>query len=201
MARGRKPEPPGVRVQKAAVRSKRVRTLPETEKAATGSVSAPGWLKGEGLAIWKRLSGRLIQAKLLTVADTETFARYCRNFARWLKLQKVLDDEGETYEAETYVTAAGEKTDEGAPVRLNKLKRANPAYSIADRLERQLLAVEDRFGMNPAERQRIFMQRAATVPPGDLFDAPAQPGRGSSDPATQPAAPAAPIKGPIGLLN
>lgn len=201
MARGRKPEPQGVRAQKAAVRSKRIRTLPETEKTASVSVSAPAWLKGDGLAIWKRLSGRLIQAKLLTGADTETFARYCRNFARWLKLQNVLDEEGETYEAETYATASGEKSDDGAPVRLNKLKRANPAYSIADRLERQLLAVEDRFGMNPAERQRIFVQRAATGTTGDLFDPAPNPGRGSSDPAAKPSAPSAPIKGPIGLLN
>jgi P27 family predicted phage terminase small subunit len=84
-------------------------------------------------------------AKLLTIADVETFGRYCRNFARWLKLQRELDTDGETYVSES---------------QHGTLKRANPAFIMADRLERMLLATEDRFGLNPAERQRIMAARA-----------------------------------------
>lgn len=150
----------------------------------TIDVVAPAWLKADGLKIWQRLAPALRSAKLLTPIDVETFGRYCRNFARWLKLQKVVDEEGETYESES---------------QHGRLRRAHPAFMIADRLERQLLAAEDRFGLNPAERQRLFVARAATGTGGDLFDQAAP--RRNGDPAAEPAEPAQPIASPIGLLN
>lgn len=195
--RGPKPEAPEVRSQKAAVRSTRKPRQRATsdETSAAGSISAPAWLKGEGLTIWRRLAPRLRAAKLLTAVDRETFARYCRNFARWHRLQQVLDEEGETYETETYI---GAEEGSGQAGRANRLKRAHPAFMIADRLERQLLAAEDRFGLNPAERQRIFVARAATGVTGDLFD---QPTRRPGDPAAEATQPAQPDDSPIGMLN
>lgn len=189
MARGPKPQPEGVRAQKEPVRSAHLPRLPSPEVTAqAGAVVAPKWLKREGLRIWNRLAPTLQAAKLLTQADAETFARYCRNFARWLDAQKAIDKEGATYESES---------------QWGKLKRVNPVYLIADRLERQLLAAEDRFGLNPAERQRIFAARAQTGVSGDLFAPPTKqsPSRREGDPAMQPAAPAEPIEAPEGLLN
>lgn len=206
--RGRRPEPGEVKQQKAAVRSVRNKRggAVEAVELAAAPGDAPAWLKDEGRAIWDRLAPTLRAAKLLTRADNETFARYCRNFARWLKMQAVLDAEGETYETETYLATPGggdaAAADTSAPQRANKLKRAHPAFLIADRLERQLLAAEDRFGLNPAERQRIFAARAQTGVTGDLF-APAADAdrRRPDDPAAPAAAPAQPIESPIGYLN
>lgn len=190
MARGRKPAPAAIREKKAAVRSTRAPVV-QPEVAAASSPTGPQppkWLDGDGLDIWKRLGPTLVNAKLLSGADTETFGRYCRNFARWLKMQKVLDADGEVYISES---AHG------------TLRRANPAFLISDRLERQLLAAEDRFGLNPAERQRIFAARAQSGATGDLF--PPAPkgdaGKRGDDPAASPAQPAKPIGSPIGLLN
>jgi P27 family predicted phage terminase small subunit len=159
----------------------------------------PKWLKNDGLRIWKRLAPTLQAAKLLTQADSETFGRYCRNFALWLRLRDEIDREGATYEAETYVAAVKEG-DGGSST---KLKRAHPAFILADRLERQLLATEDRFGLNPAERQRIFVVRAQTGATGDLFSPNAKPSaaKREGDPAAQPVSPAEPIDGPVGMLN
>lgn len=171
---GRRPDPAAVKAQKAPVRSRRK----PTEEAATAVVEEsglkpPAWLKGEALEIWRRRGPGLRAARLLQAADELVFARYCRNFALWLELRKKLDAEGYTYESES---AHG------------KLRRADPAFLIADRVERQLLAVEDRFGMNPAERQRIFLARASGKASGDLFD----PAQASSGPSGQtPASPAA----------
>jgi P27 family predicted phage terminase small subunit len=195
--RGPKPEAAEVKSQKSAVRSARkprARAASDDAVAAAGGVSPPACLKGDALTIWRRLAPTLQAAKLLTAVDRETFARYCRNFARWHKMQTVLDTEGETYETVTY--GAGGDSDGERPA--SKLKRAHPAFLIADRLERQLLAAEDRFGLNPAERQRIFVARAATGVTGDLFD---QPARRPDDPAADPAKPAQPDDCPIGLLN
>jgi P27 family predicted phage terminase small subunit len=198
MARGRKAEPAEVKAQKAAVRSERKPPVTATPITAAARIAPPAWLKGDGVAIWRKLSPALAQAKLLSAADAATFARYCRNFARWLKLQHQLDAEGETYETETYLNAGEGGAGEGEK-RTAKLKRAHPAFLIADRIERQLLAAEDRFGLNPAERQRIFAARLQTGVTGDLFTQPGETKR--RDPAAQPTPPARPIEDPVGLLN
>lgn len=120
---------------------------------------APPTLKGAALAVWRRLAPRLQAMKLLTPTDTETFARYCRNYARWLEVNDWLDKhagEGET--SVHYLTETG-------------YERVRAAMMVSLRLEPVLERVEDRFGLNPAERQRIFAQRAAGAPgdPSDLF--------------------------------
>lgn len=184
MPPGPKPQSAAEREQKEPVRSKH-RPRPALPETPAGGVNPPAWLKKEGLKIWQRLAPPLQRAKLLSQSDAETFARYCRNFARWLKMQKEIDKEGEAYESES---------------QWGKLKRVNPAFLIADRIERQLLATEDRFGLNPAERQRIFAARAAATNAGDMFSAP-QPDKRPDDVAAEPTQPAEPEQGPVGFLN
>lgn len=185
MARGPKPQAAAVKAQKSPVRSERkpkVAPSGETVTVADGKGAAPAWLTGEGLAIWKRMAPGLRSARLLQAPDELAFARYCRNFAAWLKLRKALDKDGFTYDAST--TTGG------------TLRRADPNFLIADRLERQLLAVEDRFGLNPAERQRLIAARAQHGT-GGLFDAPPERPAG----ATPPAEPAKAMDAPTGFLN
>lgn len=203
--RGPKPKPDAIKAQRKPVQSKREKPTPAqaaqaaepipdvgpaAEAQTGGAISPPVWLEGEGLKVWERLSPRLIQLRLLQVADVETFARYCRNFARWLKLQAAMDSDGEVYETTS-------KHMEGT------LRRINPAFMVSDRLERMLLATEDRFGLNPAERQRLFQSRANKVPtPGELpFDqgAPAKrdgDAAASAAPAAEPA-----TDSPVGFLH
>ncbi|RZJ19113.1 MAG: phage terminase small subunit P27 family [Brevundimonas sp.] len=180
MARGRKPDPASVKVAKGNPSRRRIGVDPVVQPARPGAVQPPTWLKGDGLKVWDRLSPRLELLKLLTPVDAEAFGRYCRNFARWLKMQERLDTEGEIYEI---VTASG------------TVRRPDPAYMIGDRLERQLISAEDRFGLNPAERQRLFASRATTPDPaGDLFGSRPEPGSSKTDEAEAPAR-------TIGLLN
>jgi hypothetical protein len=94
-------------------------------------------------------------------------------------MQDILDTEGETYESESTH---------------GKLKRVNPAFLIGDRTARLLETQEALFGLNPAERQRIFAARSMTPDPaGDLFG----PRPAAAAAAAEPAAPAS----PLGLLN
>ena len=197
--RGPKPQPAAVKQAKGNPGHRPVGADPlavaaadadAPEKALAVAAEPPLWLKGKGLKIWDRLAPRLVSMKLLSPIDAEAFGRYCRSFARWTKMQDVLDDEGETYESES---AHG------------KLKRAHPAFLIADRLERQLLAAEDRFGLNPAERQRLYAARAAQPAfPGELpFGLPPTAPRGGKQPGTErPAAmPSGRPGSPVGFLN
>ncbi len=181
--RGPKPEPAAVKEAKGNPGRRPVGTDPVAPTdLSTAKVEMPRWLTGQGRIIWNRLAPRLTAQKLLSASDAETFARYCRNFARWLKMQKELDKEGETYESES---AHG------------KLKRAHPAFLISDRLERMMMAVEDRFGLNPAERQRIFAVRANKGFTDDLFAKP------STLPGEKPvsAPPQETHKPAVGFLN
>jgi hypothetical protein len=100
-------------------------------------------------------------------------------------MQEVLDNEGETYESES---AHG------------KLKRVHPAFLIADRTESKLLSAEDRFGLNPAERQRLFAARASQPFTGDLFGAPPA-GPMAKGGKRQAEARAAGDASPVGFLN
>lgn len=184
--RGPKPQPAGVKDQKAPVRSRSRKTAKAAPPSApAASSAAPAWLKGESLKIFQRMAPTLRGMKLLTETDVPAFARYCKHYSRWLDMQKRLDKDGEFYEIET---ASG------------KVRRADPAFTMADRLDRMMLAFEDRFGLNPAERQRIMAARANTGATGDMFGN-AKDDRRPDDAAAAAAPAAEPIEGPIGLLN
>jgi len=187
--RGRRPEPKAVKDQKAPVRSRSRKTTSKAAQPSAPAASgvAPAWMKGESLKIFQRMAPTLRSMKLLTETDVPAFARYCKHYARWLDMQKRLDNDGEFYEIET---ASG------------KVRRADPAFTMADRLDRMMLAFEDRFGLNPAERQRIMAARANTGATGDMFgNAPGKDERRDGDAAAAAAPAAEPIEGPIGLLN
>lgn len=189
--RGPKPEPAAVKEAKGKPGRRPIGSDPvdAAVDAVPALIDAPDWLNAEGRSVWDRLAPRLVALKLLTQTDAETFARYCKNFARWLKMQTRLDTLGEIYEIET---ASG------------IVRRADPAFLIGDRLERQLVSAEAVFGLNPAERQRIYAARANGAGSGDrdLFGHPNTPatgkGKGTAG-KTQPA-PARP-KSAIGFLQ
>lgn len=180
--RGPKPEPASVKRAKGNSGRRRIGDDPVVSATPVLKVPAPAWLKGEPKKVWDRIAPKLVAMKLLTPTDVDTFGRYCVNFARWLKMQKIMEKEGETYESES---AHG------------KLKRAHPAFMIADRLDRKLESSEDRFGLNPADRQRIFASRAAAGATGGLFD---QHGGTSSEPKTEDIK-ASQNKSAVGMLN
>lgn len=185
--RGPKPQPGAVKEQKAPVRSRSRKTMKAVQLGApAASGNPPAWLKAEGLKIFQRMAPTLRGMKLLTETDVPAFARYCTHYARWLKMQKRLDKDGEFYEIET---ASG------------KVRRADPAFTMADRLDRMMLAFEDRFGLNPAERQRIMAARANTGATGDMFGNAGKDDRREGDAAASATPPAEPTEGPIGLLN
>lgn len=184
--RGPAPQPAAVKEAKGNPGKRKIETA-EIEKEANEAAALgepvnegpqpPEWLNEEGRRVWNELAPRLTAMKILQIVDATTFGRYCQTFGTWVKLQHVLDEEGTTYESEsphgTY-------------------QRSHPAFNQADRLNRTLIQMESGFGLNPADRQRLFAVRAQAANAPGLFDKPS----GSSD-GKAPAA-----KGSaIGLLN
>jgi P27 family predicted phage terminase small subunit len=185
--RGPKPEAAAIKEKKGNPGHRPIGSDPSPQKDAAKkiAVSPPSWLKaGKGLEVWKRLAPRLISLKLLTTTDVETFGRYCRSCARWLQMQQKIDKQGLTRHV---------KSNHG------EWDRPHPLLLPSDRLEVRLQAFEACFGLNPADRQRIFAARATTPDPAarDLFGDDTPAGR----PDDMPAKPARQSEGPIGLLN
>lgn len=164
--RGPAPEPAAVKKAKGNSGRRPIATAEieaEANKAAeeafpsSGGIQPPVWMNEDGRAIWESLVYRLSAMKILQLIDAQTFARYCQDFGRWVKLQKQLDDEGTTYESESPH---------------GKYMRANPAFMQSDRLNRSLMMMESGFALNPADRQRLFAARSAAANQGGLFDQP-----------------------------
>jgi P27 family predicted phage terminase small subunit len=124
---------------------------------ADSGAGAPDWLAAEAREIWARLAPDLRQNNLIKALDELTFARYCENFALWLQARAAL--------------AAGTlvKTTTSEHVTMERLDKNLQAMLL---LEKRLVDLEDRFGLNPGARQRIFAQRAAgagaSTLPGEL---------------------------------
>jgi len=187
--RGRKPQPAAVSAQKAAVRSAR-KPKPKAEAVAAiavGSVQPTRTLNALAAVVWNALAPRLAGARLLSDLDAAAFTRYCVLTARFEQAEREIDTDGVVYWTESVH---------------GKMKRANPAALLSLRYSRELAHLEANFGLTPADRQRIFADRARSQTPGDLFgDKPAAKDEGErQDSAETPTAPPEET-GPIGLLN
>lgn len=177
---GPRPKPAAIKAQKAPVRSTR-KPPSSAQTTAVVRVAPPKHLKGKALAEWDSRAGDLVALKLLTKVDAGTFARYCQGVARWWEMMARLTKEGETY---TVTSSHGSYI------------RPHPLAARADALEVRLVALEDRFGLNPAERQRIMQARAQGGFSGDLFEADPKPAT-----AGESGSPVAPPRNPVGFLN
>lgn len=182
--RGRKPQPAAVSAQKGPVRSRRkVVAKPVTEAVAIGAVHPTRQLDEMAAQVWNALAPRLAAARLLGELDVAAFTRYCVLTGRFEQAEREIDADGVVYWTESLH---------------GKLKRANPAAMLALRYSRELAHLEANFGLTPADRQRIFADRARSQTPGDLFqkDQPEKTEAEEESPAAPPEE-----TGPIGLLN
>ena len=153
----------------------------QVEGSAPAFADPPSWLTEGGLGVWQRLAPSLSLQNLLKPLDELTFARYCQMFARWIEANEALNTQSLVVETRSaHVT----------------MDRVNKYLHVQLMLEQRLLNLEDRFGLNPAERQRIIMQRSASgARPGELhFPAPTTDVGQDDAPSAQPG-------GPIALLQ
>jgi P27 family predicted phage terminase small subunit len=172
--RGRRPEPAAIKTAKGNPGRR-----PIGDHAAEGHARAPDWLTGQGREIWTRLAPDLARMNLLKRPDELTFGRYCELFGLWLTARKGVEAGG-------LVTVTNSE-------HVENMERLSKHLAAMLLIEKRLVDMEDRFGLNPANRQRIYAQRAqagANVP-GDL------PFGGDDTPPPS----SSPERTPIGFLN
>lgn len=130
--------------------SRRANTRESTEPAfETGSGKYPHWLNTDGRKEWTRLVEILDRAGVLTEADRNALARYCKLWMEWRKCQQFIDRNGTTYMP---------KDDCGKPKgKLMKFPQVD--YSL--KLSTQLLRLEQEFGLTPAARSNVRVENMA----------------------------------------
>lgn len=173
MARGRKPIPDAVKAAKGNP-GKRKLMLEQpgalaVEEAAAG-LGQPGFLTtADERAIFKRLSELLTPRRFVRESDAYGLARYASYLAQWARAKKQLGVKPISYET---------KSKHGG------MLRTHPLFEGMMKLERIMIPLEDRLGLNPVARQMIvkgLMQPAP--PPTDLFERPATPAAEGADAA------------------
>lgn len=180
---GRRPIPQGaLNEEEILAQDVGVSSDPTNQSTSDVTPPKPDFLTDRGVGIWESLAPKLAMLQLLKNVDAMTFARYCNDFADWIRAKEDIDANGLTYESEsphgTY-------------------RRANPAVALADRMNRTLLQFESNFGLNPADRQRLYAGRAMSGGAGAGSRGPSVGEGGAvSDNGELPLG-----GGPVGLLN
>jgi len=121
-------------------------------QAPHGRPKCPTWLDEEAKAAWRQVVPMLEGMGVLTKADGNALARYCRIWSRWRKAEDFIDEHGLVYPL---------KDDDGNV----KCVQQWPQVSIANKLAQQLTRLEGEFGLTPSARARLQLAPAGTELP------------------------------------
>lgn len=185
MTRGRKALPDEIKRLKGNPGKRRL-NLDQGDDAAVRKIDVPKYLTAPTQKeIFKRVADEINRLRFIRHTDVDGLARWSYYLAKWIGLKKRVDAKNADVYYET-------KSKHG------KMLRTHPIFASLLQIERVLVSLEDRLGLNPVSRQQIVRGIFAGPPlaPGALFD--------QNSPGTKPQAPeAAPDPAPsaIGFLN
>jgi len=125
-------------------------------KPAASNLQPPSFLRKDGLDAWKRLAPQLLAVGLLTEVDTDVFAAYCANYARWREAENFLQVNGLMFGVRDFtgINKNDEKAKLSAPV---KYLQQYPQVSIAQKALLMMCKLGAELGLTPASRSRIHI--------------------------------------------
>lgn len=180
MARGRKALPDEIKALKGNP-GKRKLLLQAPDDAAARKIATPSYITEDSQkAIFKRVSEEINRLRFIRQTDVDALARWSYYLAKWIGLKKRIDAKNADVYYET-------KSKHG------KMLRTHPIFASLLQIERVLVSLEDRLGLNPVSRQQIIRGIFQTVPlPAntDLFGQPPPDNPAPKDKAS-----------PIGFMN
>ena len=115
-----------------------------------GGVHMPPHLGEVAAARWHELLPMLQAIRVMTQADIEALARYCDTYEWWLATRAKLKADGDTYPI----------LNDGGEV---KYIAQRPEVSIAHKLAQQLRQLEQDFGLNPAARASLHVEKPQSI--------------------------------------
>lgn len=157
MARGRKALPDEIKALKGNPGKRRLVAAQAIDD--TGPVKPPSYITTAAeREIFKRVSGQLSNVRFIRQTDADALARWCVWLAKWVDIKKRLAGK----RADVYYET---KSKHG------KMLRAHPLYASMIQIDKQLMALEDRIGLNPTSRQAILrgLINAPQLPADGLF--------------------------------
>lgn len=140
--RGPRPTPSAIKIARGTRRAARD---DEPQPPADG-VAMPSHLGEVAAGRWRELLPLLQSVRVMTRADIEALARYCDTYEWWLATRAKLRAEGDTYPI----------LNDGGEV---KYIAQRPEVSIAHKLATQLRQLEQDFGLNPAARASLHVEK------------------------------------------
>lgn len=129
--------------------------------AAPGIPKMPEFLSKIAQQEWKEIVPELERLGVLAKVDGKALAGYCVSYARWMEAQKQIDKHGILIEESVF-----DKDGEEVDVRVKR----NPAISIAHAELKNMKSFLIEFGMTPAARSRIRMEKPKVVAEVEAFD-------------------------------
>ena len=128
------PTPTRIKALRGTLRPDRLKR--EAQPKATRP-QCPRWLSGDARRAWRRLAPVLRHAGLLTQADQNALARYCRLWQRWCQAEAHIETHGHIVKSQSGVAVT------------------NPSVAVAVKLSAELRQLETAFGLTPSARTRI----------------------------------------------
>ena len=104
----------------------------------------PKYLKGDARRLWKKLTPQLAAKNLAAQVYRPALEGLCRNYARALQAEAVLDEKG--------LTMAFQKSEDGTTY-----EQQRPEVSIAQKSWQAVKAFAAEFGLTPAAVSKIQM--------------------------------------------
>lgn len=136
---GRKPRPNHLKALEGSRESRINREEPIPQE---GVIVPPVELEPAAREIWDRLAPDLIARRVLTAWDVDGFSAYCRAVALFNRNAAVVEAEG----------ASTDRPYKGSV--------ASPAFRAMVAAEKMMTSIGSRFGLSPADRARIQVDRS-----------------------------------------
>lgn len=139
------------------------RPLPKDEpQPPAGKPKVPVWVQGSARKLWRQIAPALESMGVLTTVDTHALGMLVDAYAQYLQAKAVIDKEGLTYEKERFVDQ------ERGFVHVLEI-RQRPEVPIMQDAWKRVLNMMVQFGVTPASRSRLHVEKAPAEDPLDAL--------------------------------
>ncbi len=158
---GRRPKPTAVRKLQGNPGKR-----PLNQDKPTPQPGEPPMPAGLSLAAqkeWRTIVAELLTLNVLSIVDGKALAAYCHNFSRWMEAEAEIALHGLIVE-EPVTKGQGE-----AAVIVGYKYKRNPAVTISNDAQKLMKSFLIEFGLTPASRSRLRIEKKADEDPFAKF--------------------------------